>query len=80
MARVAQSTGLTESDAARLVADVVAYFAEPTPSYVRRRHAALAAHGLRNREIFVRIGVELESRVVAPPALSQRQLRRIVYG
>jgi hypothetical protein len=33
-----------------------------------------------NTEIFERIGEELPHRAVAPPALSARQLRRIVYG
>jgi hypothetical protein len=78
--RVAQSTGLSQSEAARVVADVVAYYAEPTEIFVRRRHGWLQAHGMRNPEIFAQITVELARRVVAPPALSERQIRRIVYG
>ena len=78
--RVAESTGLSESEASRVVSDVVAYFAEPAESYVRRRHESLQARGMRNSEIFAQIHAELAGRVVAPPALSERQLRRIVYG
>ncbi len=78
--RVAESTGLSETEAARVVSDVVAYFAEPAETYVRRRHEWLQAHGLRNPEIFAQIHAELARRVVAPPALTARQLRRIVYG
>ncbi len=78
--RVAQSTGLSEGEAARVVADVVAYYAEPTEVFVRRRHSWLQARGMRNPEIFAQITTELTGRVVAPPVLTERQLRRIVYG
>jgi hypothetical protein len=80
VSRVAQSTGLTPNEAARVVADVVAYYAESTEAFVRRRHVGLQARGLRNPEIFARIHDELTRRVVAPPALSERQIRRIIYG
>ena len=80
VSRVAQSTGLSESEAARVVADVVAYYAEPTEVYVRRRHGWLRARGMRNPEIFAQIHTELNRRVVAPPALTERQIRRIIYG
>jgi hypothetical protein len=80
VSRVAQSTGLTPAEAARVVSDVVAYFDEPAEDFVRRRHARLQAYGMRNSEIFAQIGAELTRRVVAPPQLSERQLRRIVYG
>ena len=48
--------------------------------YVRRRHAELKTFGVRNPEIFARLADELAQRVVAAPELSERQLRRIVYG
>ena len=47
---------------------------------MRRRHAELKTHGARNPEIFAHLAEELAHRVVAAPALSERQLRRIVYG
>lgn len=74
------TTGLTASEAARVVEDVVAYLAEPVEDYVRRRHAEMKTYGAKNTEIFVRIAAELEGRVVAAPQLTERQLRRIVYG
>lgn len=80
VSRVAESTGLSPGEAARVVADVVAYFAEPTEEFVRRRHERLQAYGMRNPEIFAQIRAELSRRVVAPPELSERQLRRIIYG
>lgn len=77
---VVASTGLTSSSALRLVQDVLAYHAEPVDVLVRRRHAELKTYGMRNPEIFARIAAELAERVVAAPELSERQLRRIIYG
>jgi hypothetical protein len=74
------TTGLSESEAARVVDDVVAYLAEPVDDYVRRRHAELKTYGAKNAQIFARIATELAGRVVAAPELTERQLRRIVYG
>jgi hypothetical protein len=74
------TTGLSPSEAARVVEDVVAYLAEPVEAYVRRRHAEMRTYGARNAEIFERIAAELGGRVVAAPRLTERQLRRIVYG
>ena len=80
VARVVASTGLTPGEAARVIEDVVAFHAEPVEDYVRRRHAHLKTYGARNPEIFARLAEELGERVVAPPPLTERQLRRIVYG
>ena len=78
--RIAASTGLSAAEAARVIQDVVAFHAEPVEDYVRRRHAHLKTYGARNDEIFARLIAELAGRVVAAPTLSERQLRRIVYG
>ena len=77
--RIASSTGLTPGQAARVVEDVLAWYREPVNDFVRRRHAHYQLYGKRNPEIFALIADELSARLVAPPALSERQLRRIVY-
>ncbi len=74
------TTGLAPEVVRRVVGDVLAFHAEPVADYVRRRHAHLQTYGARNPEIFARIGVELAGRLVAAPELSERQLRRLVYG
>jgi len=74
------TTELTAGEATRVIDDVVAFLAEPVEDYVRRRHAELKTFGARNPEIFARLAEELAHRVVAAPPLSERQLRRIVYG
>lgn len=79
-AHVAATTGLTPAEAARVIGDVVAYFATPVEDFVRRRHSELKMRGARNPEIFAQIAAELEHRVVAAPQLSERQLRRMIYG
>ncbi|MDT0443232.1 MULTISPECIES: hypothetical protein [unclassified Streptomyces] len=75
-----RSTPLARGEAARVVLDVLAYFDETAEEFVRRRHRELQSRGLTNTAIFQRIADELPHRAVAPPELSQRQLRRIVYG
>ena len=78
--RLTSSTGLTPGEAVRVIEDVVAWHSEPVEDIVRRRHAHHQLYGRRNAEIFALIATELAHRVVAAPVLSERQLRRIVYG
>ncbi|GHE32760.1 hypothetical protein GCM10017673_39500 [Streptosporangium violaceochromogenes] len=80
ISHLTRTSALGPGEAARVVADVLAYFSEPAEAFVRRRHVELKAAGLVNDEIFPRIAVELRARRVAAPELSLRQLRRIVYG
>lgn len=80
LAHLTRITPLGPGGAARVVAEVLAYFSESTEEYVRRRHGELQARGLTNEKIFTRLGAELAARRVAAPELSTRQLRRIVYG
>ncbi|MEU9128009.1 hypothetical protein AB0D08_07825 [Kitasatospora sp. NPDC048540] len=80
LAHLTRITPLGPGEAARVVAEVLAYFSEPVEEYVRRRHGELQARGLTNDQIFTRVGAELAVRRVAAPELSARQLRRIVYG
>ncbi|MFD3583343.1 hypothetical protein [Streptomyces sp. NPDC058683] len=75
-----RSTPLSRGEALRVIQDVLAYFDETTGDYVRRRHRELQAEGLVNAEIFDRIEADLKYRAVAPPELTLRQLRRMVYG
>ncbi|OZM81972.1 hypothetical protein [Pseudonocardia sp. MH-G8] len=80
VAHLARSSPLSAAEAARVVAEVVGYFSEELPEFVRRRHAELKRRGLTNEQIFAALDAELATRRVAPPPLSARQLRRIVYG
>ncbi|MFF3377010.1 hypothetical protein ACFYXF_29160 [Streptomyces sp. NPDC002680] len=75
-----RTTPLSRGEALRVIQDVLAYFDETTEDYVRRRHRELQGQGLVNATIFDRIEADLKYRAVAPPELTLRQLRRIVYG
>jgi hypothetical protein len=77
---LAASTGLSHPTAIRVVADVASYFDETVEEFVRRRHAELRQRQRKNEEIWPLIGSELRQRRFASPGLSERQLRRIVYG
>jgi hypothetical protein len=48
--------------------------------FVRRRHAELRQRQRKNEEIWPLVEAELRQRRFAAPILSERQLRRIVYG
>jgi len=80
VAHLVRTSALSSGEAWRVVSDVLAYFSETTEEYVRRRHREMQARGLRNEEIFRRLGPELAGRRVAPQPLTDRQLRRLVYG
>jgi len=77
---VARSTGLDEATASRVVADVIAYFGQTAEEYVVERHSDLKSRNRKNDDIWPLIAGELKSRRFKAEELSERQLRRIVYG
>jgi hypothetical protein len=77
---LAASTGLPQATAARVIADVTTYFSETIEEFVRRRHVELRQNQQKNQEIWPVIAAELGQHRFAAPGLSERQLRRIVYG
>jgi hypothetical protein len=79
-AHVARTTGLPLQAARRVVEDVASFFSEPTEVFIRRRHRELKAAGRANPEIFAAIAQELAVRPVAAPELTERQIRRVIYG
>lgn len=75
-----RSTRLSGPEAERLVAEVIAYFSESLEHFVIRRHAELQADEMKNAEIFARIIAEVGQRRFAAGELTERQIRRMVYG
>jgi uncharacterized protein YoaH (UPF0181 family) len=75
-----ESSGVSRGQAARLVDDVLAYFSETPEQFVRRRHRELQADGVPNAQSFAVIARELSQRRVAGPQLTERQVRRVIYG
>ncbi|MDH3715457.1 MAG: hypothetical protein OET44_16605 [Gammaproteobacteria bacterium] len=79
-AHISRTTGISQSSAARLVAEVIEFFTDPVEGFVHKRHTALQASGLRNDAIYTQIQRELGERRFAAPQLTTRQIRRIIYG
>jgi hypothetical protein len=77
---VARSTGLDEATASRVVADVAAYFGQTVQEYVIGRHEDLKSRNRKNDDIWPLIMDELKTRRFRADELSERQLRRMVYG
>ena len=57
-----RASRLERSEAARLVEEVLSYFAESTADYVARRHRELQTRGQPNAEIYRQLGRELSER------------------
>lgn len=77
---VARSTALGPAEARRLIDDVLSFLDEGPDDFVRRRHRLLQKAGYSNQEIFARLRDELGGRRFKAPELSERQIRRIIYG
>ncbi len=75
-----RNTVLSEQQASQVVAEVLAYFNEDTESFIRRRHREMQQQGYSNTEIFTAIQGELRSRLFPAASISERQIRRMIYG
>ena len=75
-----QTTRLSRGEAARVVAEVLAFHAESAAAFVVRRHAELRAAGWANPAIFEQIARELPQRRFPAPEWTGRQIRRRIYG
>jgi hypothetical protein len=76
-----RTTRLDRTEAARVLDEVLAFFAELPRDFIVRRHASLQrAGGHSNDWIFERIRRELAARRFPAADLSVRQIRRLIYG
>jgi hypothetical protein len=80
LAHLTRVSRLSAGEIEKIVGETLDYFAESVEQFVARRHAELQADELKNDAIFARIQAELAGRRFAAPALSERQIRRLVYG
>ena len=81
-AHLARTTRLSPADARRLLDEVIALLsADTVESFVVRRHRELKdAEGERNETIYRRIAEEAAARPFATAPLTERQIRRLIYG
>ena len=73
-------SALDSAKARQLVEEVLAFYQEGVEQYITRRHSECQFQGLSNSQIYTLINQELAQRCFAAPALSERQIRRIIYG
>jgi len=73
-------TGLEAEVLAKILNEVKSWYSEELAAWVLRRHEELQRQGLRNREIYGRIREEARNMLVRPATLSERQIRRMIYG
>jgi len=71
---------LNEEEAQRLIGEVLAFYDETPDLFIQRRHRELQGLGLPNAAIFSRLKVELASHRFLATVLSERQIRRVIYG
>ena len=83
---LSRSTRLEPEEARRVLREVVAVLAaETVEQFVVRRHRELKADYLpgallRNEAIYRRIAQEVAQRPFAATPLTERQIRRLIYG
>lgn len=80
IAYLARSSRLSPSEASRLVQEVLEFMNETPEEFIRRRHLQLQTQGLANSQIFRELATELRARRFRAPELSERQIRRVIYG
>jgi len=71
---------LTTSEALHVVNEVLAYLDDRPEEFVCRRHRALQAEGVPNKEIYARLRDELGRWRFRAPDYTERQIRRLIYG
>ena len=73
-------TGLEPALLAKIVDEVRAWYGKDLTTWVRERHRELQKQGLRNHQIYPRILRETETVLFAAGPLTERQIRRMIYG
>ena len=70
---------ISDREIDKLVDELTDHWSETRDEYVLRRHAELQREGVPNRLIYGRLRREIRHRRFAPKAMSERQVRRLIY-
>lgn len=73
-------TALSEAQSQQVVAEVLAFFNEDIESFIRRRHREMQQQGFSNTRIFAAVQGELSGRLFPAEQLTERKIRRTIYG
>jgi hypothetical protein len=71
---------LSDRELDKLVDELLYHWAETRDDYVLRRHRELQREGVPNREIYGVLRREITQRRFAPRSMTERQVRRLIYG
>jgi len=74
------SSSLSATEAARFIEEILHFYGDTTEEFIVRRHRELQQSGMANAEIYAQIARELPNRRYRIAALSERQIRRAIYG
>ena len=78
---LSETSGLPHNICRRIALDVLAQYEDTLEEFVQRRHRELKhQRGFTNEVIYPQILSEAANRRFAAPTLSERQIRRIIYG
>ena len=75
-----QTRGMDTSEATRILQEILSYFSETREQFVQRRHRELQGSGLTNAAIYRRLRQELDQHRFPAGSISERQIRRMIYG
>jgi hypothetical protein len=78
--RLTSVCGLGPAKATQIVAEVLDEFAVTVDEFIAARHEALQRSGRSNAEIYRQIRTDLAGYRFRAPPLSDRQIRRRIYG
>lgn len=71
---------VSERDLDKLVEELLDHWSESVEAFVRRRHGELQRQGTPNRLVYGILVREAGERPFTAQTLSERQVRRIIYG
>jgi hypothetical protein len=77
---LAAVTGLDPGTLGKILEEIHHWYDEDLRGWLVRRHRELQGQGLKNREIYPRLQDEAGRALLRPGPLSQRQIRRALYG
>ena len=78
--RLTRTGRLSRREASHVVDEVLAFLGDSLEQFVRRRHRELQREDLNNEAIYRQLAEEVGRRRFTVPALSIRQVRRMIYG
>ncbi len=75
-----ETYNLSEKQVDLLFEEFSSYYRESAEAFIRRRHNEMKDEGLKNTQIYKILKSEIEDRRFSCDDLSERQIRRIIYG